>query len=68
MFIPDPYPYFLPIPDPGVKEAPDPCSGSATLEKTMQRIIVGVLVGGGFGKVDKLGHYVERILNRQGVR
>jgi hypothetical protein len=29
----DPDPDFLPIPDPGVKRAPDPGSGSATLTK-----------------------------------
>ncbi len=27
-------PDFLPIPDPGVKKAPDPGSGSATLDRT----------------------------------
>jgi hypothetical protein len=31
MYIPDPDLYFLPIPNPGVKKAPDPRSGSATL-------------------------------------
>ncbi len=31
MFIPDPDADFLPIPDLGVKKAPDPGSGSATL-------------------------------------
>jgi hypothetical protein len=31
MFIPDPDLDFLPIPYPGVKKAPDPGSGSATL-------------------------------------
>jgi hypothetical protein len=31
LFIPDPDPDFLPIPDQGVKKAPDPESGSATL-------------------------------------
>ncbi len=32
MFIPDPDPDFLPIPDRDVKKAPNPGSGSATLE------------------------------------
>jgi hypothetical protein len=32
--IPDPNADFLPIPDPGVKKAPDPGSGSATLDFT----------------------------------
>jgi hypothetical protein len=27
----NPYPDFVPIPDPGIKKAPDPGSGSATL-------------------------------------
>jgi hypothetical protein len=31
LFIPDPDPNFLPIPDQGVKKAPNPGSGSATL-------------------------------------
>ncbi len=31
-FILDPDPDFLPIPDPGVKKAPDPISGFATLK------------------------------------
>jgi hypothetical protein len=39
LFIPDPDPYFSPIPDPGVKKPPDPGSGSAAMEKTMQRIV-----------------------------
>ncbi len=34
MFIPDFDLDFLPIPDPRVKKAPDPGSGSATLDKT----------------------------------
>jgi hypothetical protein len=32
----DPDPFFLPIPDPGIKKATDPGSGSATLEKFYQ--------------------------------
>jgi hypothetical protein len=35
MFIPDSDLDFLPIPDPGVKRAPDRGSGSATLDKTV---------------------------------
>ncbi len=36
LFIPDPDPDFLPISDPGVKKAPDPGSGSATLAPKRQ--------------------------------
>jgi hypothetical protein len=32
MFIPDPHLDFIPIPDPRVKNAPDPVSGSETLQ------------------------------------
>jgi hypothetical protein len=35
LFIPDPDPDFLPIPDLGVKKAPDPGSGSTTLRKIL---------------------------------
>jgi hypothetical protein len=37
MFIPDPDLDFLPIPDPGVKKARDPGSGSATLRFAITR-------------------------------
>jgi hypothetical protein len=40
MFIPDPDLEFLPIPDPGVKKAPNPGSGSATLVTDNQSITV----------------------------
>ncbi len=40
MFILDPDADFLPIPDPGVKKAPDPGSGSATLQKSPVKILV----------------------------
>jgi hypothetical protein len=33
LFFSDPDLDFIPIPDPGVKKAPDPGSGSATLQK-----------------------------------
>jgi hypothetical protein len=44
LLIPDPDPDFLPIldPDPGVKKAPDPGSGYATLEKAIQKLIAFV--------------------------
>jgi len=35
LFIPDPDPDFLPIPDLSVKKTPDPGSGSATLHGSM---------------------------------
>jgi len=35
LFIPDSNPDFIPIPDAGVKKAPDPGSGSATLRYKM---------------------------------
>jgi hypothetical protein len=38
-FIPDPDLHFLSIPDPGVKKAPDPGSGSATLHSAVQNCL-----------------------------
>jgi hypothetical protein len=40
LFIPDPYADFYPsrIPDPGVKQAPDPGSGSATLLLSVRKV------------------------------
>jgi hypothetical protein len=40
MFIPDPDLDFLPIPDPCVKKAPAPGSGSATLDEILLRSCV----------------------------
>ncbi len=37
--IPDPDPYFLPIPDPGVKKAPDTVFGSATLKRPVSGFV-----------------------------
>ncbi len=37
LFIPDPDPDFLRIPDPGVKKALDPWSGSATLQRYIEQ-------------------------------
>jgi hypothetical protein len=52
LFIPDQDHDFLPIPDPGVKKAPDPGSGPATLLQTIifnRRIGRLSYVGGGGG-------------------
>jgi hypothetical protein len=39
MFIPHPVLDFLPIPDSGVKKAPDPGSASATLLKVLSHVM-----------------------------
>jgi hypothetical protein len=45
LFIPDPDPDFLHIPVPGVKKAPDPGSGSATLLANNSDFIVYPTLG-----------------------
>jgi hypothetical protein len=43
MFIPDPDLDFLPIPDPGVKKAPNPGSGSTMVNNTHYLRLLGFL-------------------------
>jgi hypothetical protein len=51
LFIPDPDPDFLLIPDPGVKKPPDPRSGSATLVLIFSYLDQSVPLSG--GKVER---------------